>query len=450
MPGRNDPCPCGSGKKYKYCCMRQQEVTTTVHKNPHDGAIETVLNWLQSRHRKGWSNALERQRDELITPQDLETFQSFDKNTQSNIQINAAEWLLAEGSIEAQGQLRRINEYVLGPTGPQLNTAQRHWLLQFGQRPMRLYTVTDVIQGTQMTLCDTLDADIAPVVVRERSGTQRLLPGTILACRVMRVEDHFQLSGAIGAFSMMHSRVLIDQLRAAFKEFGSLPNFAQIQSKLILKAWLRQFFDPLPMPVMVDQYSGDPITLITDYYRVLDWSALSRALAGCVDVEGNRKEGWSRIIDCKDGQIRPLAHINLSSSPNHIEIFYKTQRYAQQGQAWFDALAGGSVTFLERKVVSPSNVKEKSRKPNPDNIDPREVTQAIQEAVMRHYANWADEPIPALNNKTPRQAIQTKAGLERVKGLLRSYEANDKDQATHQGRGTVSYDFLWESLNIAR
>jgi preprotein translocase subunit SecA len=22
-PGRNDPCPCGSGKKYKKCCMQQ-------------------------------------------------------------------------------------------------------------------------------------------------------------------------------------------------------------------------------------------------------------------------------------------------------------------------------------------------------------------------------------------------------------------------------------------
>ncbi|MHB8955390.1 MAG: SEC-C metal-binding domain-containing protein [Pirellulaceae bacterium] len=21
--GRNDPCPCGSGKKYKVCCMRR-------------------------------------------------------------------------------------------------------------------------------------------------------------------------------------------------------------------------------------------------------------------------------------------------------------------------------------------------------------------------------------------------------------------------------------------
>ena len=24
-PGRNDPCPCGSGKKYKNCCMRQTD-----------------------------------------------------------------------------------------------------------------------------------------------------------------------------------------------------------------------------------------------------------------------------------------------------------------------------------------------------------------------------------------------------------------------------------------
>ncbi|MED4986482.1 SEC-C metal-binding domain-containing protein, partial [Geobacillus stearothermophilus] len=23
--GRNDPCPCGSGKKYKKCCMNKQQ-----------------------------------------------------------------------------------------------------------------------------------------------------------------------------------------------------------------------------------------------------------------------------------------------------------------------------------------------------------------------------------------------------------------------------------------
>jgi len=25
MPGRNEPCPCGSGKKYKKCCLQSEE-----------------------------------------------------------------------------------------------------------------------------------------------------------------------------------------------------------------------------------------------------------------------------------------------------------------------------------------------------------------------------------------------------------------------------------------
>src|SRR5688572_18466582 len=29
QPGRNDPCPCGSGKKYKKCCA--EKVTTAAH-----------------------------------------------------------------------------------------------------------------------------------------------------------------------------------------------------------------------------------------------------------------------------------------------------------------------------------------------------------------------------------------------------------------------------------
>jgi len=27
-PSRNDPCPCGSGRKYKYCCMRSTKENT--------------------------------------------------------------------------------------------------------------------------------------------------------------------------------------------------------------------------------------------------------------------------------------------------------------------------------------------------------------------------------------------------------------------------------------
>jgi len=32
--GRNDLCPCGSGKKYKYCCLNTPEVISFTG-NPH-------------------------------------------------------------------------------------------------------------------------------------------------------------------------------------------------------------------------------------------------------------------------------------------------------------------------------------------------------------------------------------------------------------------------------
>lgn len=30
--GRNDPCPCGSGRKYKHCCMRAKVATPLSQK----------------------------------------------------------------------------------------------------------------------------------------------------------------------------------------------------------------------------------------------------------------------------------------------------------------------------------------------------------------------------------------------------------------------------------
>ena len=29
-PGRNDPCPCGSGQKFKHCCLRAHDLEDSV------------------------------------------------------------------------------------------------------------------------------------------------------------------------------------------------------------------------------------------------------------------------------------------------------------------------------------------------------------------------------------------------------------------------------------
>lgn len=67
---------------------------------------------------------------------------------------------------------------------------------------------------------------------------------------------------------------------------------------------------------------------------------------------------------------------------------------------------------------------------------------------------WPPAPMwpamPALAGKTPRQAIASAAGLERVKGLLRSYEQGEAEMARQDGRRAISFQFLWDALRIER
>ncbi|MFW6083681.1 MAG: SEC-C metal-binding domain-containing protein [Gemmatimonadota bacterium] len=42
-PGRNDPCPCGSGKKYKQCCQGKGSVAPTSTSKTALIAIGVVL-----------------------------------------------------------------------------------------------------------------------------------------------------------------------------------------------------------------------------------------------------------------------------------------------------------------------------------------------------------------------------------------------------------------------
>ena len=206
----------------------------------------------------------------------------------------------------------------------------------------------------------------------------------------------------------------------------------------------------------MDAYSGEPMLLITDHYQVKDWGALAQTLADQDDVQGGRKSGWDRLIDCDDGQMRSAVTINIGKSTDQIELFYKTQNYADKGRPWFEGLAGEAVEFGGRVLSDPKGIMSnmpssqvEKRGVNVTGLPPEAVAEALGKMISRIYANWADEPLQALDGKTPRQAIGTPVGLERVKGLLRSYEASERQQAAQQERREISYSFLWDALGIS-
>lgn len=303
--GRNDPCPCGSGRKYKHCCGRAA-TTRDPDEKGHAGAVERALDWLASRHRKAAGVAIEAMLFGGLTDEERATLQSQDDEAWQQIQLNVNEWLLAEATIVSGGAPTRVSDLLLGPSGPLLTVEQRQWIAQLSERPLRLYDVTDVVPGRQMTLCDSLDIEAPPIVVTERAGSQESLVGSQVAFRIMEVGDHRELSGAAYPFSQLAAPHVVTAMRDAIGKRVSRADAAELSS-IIRRHWLAQYFATAPMPTIVDAVTGEALLLITDHYRVNDWDALQRTLAGEADVDGDRESGWSRLERGSDDQTRPIA-----------------------------------------------------------------------------------------------------------------------------------------------
>ena len=466
--GRNDPCRCGSGKKYKHCCGQSAAPAPAPSSDGNAGAVARALSWLAQHHRKAFAAALQEVVDEAL-------YEIFDNEDEAHtamagidaalwdqIQLNLTEWLLAEGDILVKGQRERVGELLLGPRGPLLSTGQRAWLEQLARRPMRLYDVTEVVPGVSLTLCDALDTEQAPQVVVERSGSRSLQVGMQIGARVMEADGVCQLSGAVYPFSTWAGRAVQSRLRDLAPAPGRHEEDDVLMFGLtIIEGWLAQYLTEAPLPDIVDSASGEPLLFTTDHYDVLDWDLLGAALAAQPDVHGDRAAGWDRLLVGDDGLSRAQATVAPEPGGTRVAVLYRTAGLAERGRPWFDALAGAAVRFRLRELSDPKGVLSRAaataggspaKAPAglPPGLDAESLAGLFETVIRRTYARWADEPIPALNGQTPRAAIRSAAGLERVKGLLRSYEDGEAQQAVQQGRRTISYQFLWDALRLQR
>ncbi len=147
--------------------------------------------------------------------------------------------------------------------------------------PLSLYEVAEVVPGKSVRLQDLLLPERNPVLVQEKAGSQQMVKFDLVAARILPVDDHFELSGAVYAFPRNRSDDLIAELRHELGGVDPDSSLAKEATSCIIPYhWLKLFVTPFKMPQFVDHITGDPILLITDHYRVQDWKALEQALSG--------------------------------------------------------------------------------------------------------------------------------------------------------------------------
>jgi hypothetical protein len=450
--GRNDPCPCGSGKKYKHCCLNAEANRAA---NDRSEAIPRAIQWLLTKYGEAVREALDEGFFGSLDDDEYDRLPGQGDDAYVGIMINAMEWLLSDGFMTVKGEERRVADLLLARGGPLFSAEQRQWIELLTAMPLRLYEIVEVRQGECMTLKDILLPERPPVLVREKSGSQQASPYDLIAARILPVEDHFQLSGAVYSFPRHRSWDVLEELRDELESVEpDSPLAKEITSVIIPHHWLKLFVSAFDIPQLIDHVTGESLLFVTDHYRVHDWDTLDQALSGEADIEGSREDGWSRIFEGEDGLVRRSLSIDPGKRPDRIKVSYRTQKYADEGRPWFEAVVGEAVAFVSREIsdpkgmlanMQPNEAKETSiPAPLPTEI----LTELIEQRVRQLYADWADKSLPILGDRTPREAIKTPDGLEQVKFLLHTYEHGEAQQAKAQQRAPVSYDFLWHELGI--
>jgi hypothetical protein len=434
--GRNELCPCGSGKKYKHCCLARAERRSQSRAE----GVDTAVAWLEQRHRK----ALDRALDEYFGCLDEERSARLSQLSEEMLEMvnaNVTEWLVAESELEVRGERHRAVELVLGPGGPPLAVEMRQWLEGLARHPMRIYEVQEAVPGEGVWIKDAATAKARRLWVCERAASQSLMRWEILGARLVPVGEEWQLSGAAYRIPRRALSTLRAGLRVAARAGGR-------PSAPIIATWLWHLTDPpAPLPQLVDAGSGDAMLLVTDRYDVTDWQELAAALARQPDVEGSRGKGWVWLEGEPEDMLRRSKLALNPGKANRLEVFARTRRRAEEGAAWLRQVAGHALVYRTRELVDPAAALRQrppaAAKPAPA---PAQLPPEIHQEL---YRRWPDQPIPALGDLTPRQAIRTRAGRQQVIELLKDYELQEQRTAREQGHEPASWRFLWAELGLA-
>ena len=447
--GRNDPCPCGSGMKHKKCCLAREDAFS-ARRRDEDNAVRAALDWLSSHYPEQVRDAL----DEYfgILDEDGRTaLNELSAQFHEMLNVNSAEWLLTEARLELDGGSKPACDLFLGPGGPMMTAQGRSWLEEIGKRSLSLYEVREVRPGEEIRVADLLNPEEPEVWVRERSGSRTLVRLDILGARLARQDGDWVLTGAVYPFVRDEALACRDEIERELEGEPRDTDLArEVVGTVIINTWLSSITARRPIPTLVDSSTQKQILLTTDHYRVNDWEALASIMAEQLDVEGDRTNGWVRFSE--HGEMRrSRAALNVKE-PESLEVFCRTLELADESRTWLEQVAGGVLKFRIREVVDPRSPKAlESASPSPQAaIPPEMAAELIRNYMGSFYENWSDEPIPALGNKTPREAIRTGEGRRAVIELLKSYEHHEERRVRDQGGKPFDFGFLWDQLGLKR
>jgi len=463
--GRNELCSCGSGKKYKRCC---QDTAVTV---PETADFE----WRKLRQLEGAvvdhhlmpyvTQVLPNEIIELALADGFpaELPETFDKELfyiQFFIPWFLFNWLAFDDvNLDQFDPNITIAQNYIKYYESKLNSAEKRFIETISQTYYSFYSVLEVKVEESLILKDILLGTTH--IIKERQGTHYLKRGDIVFSRILTLEAQSIFVGmAPFLVPASYHTNLID-----FRDWLIEENDQQALNPKVLRTefdleLMDYFFEIIqtafnkPLPTLLNT-DGDLLQFSKSYFdltlapeEVLN-CLLSLTLSNDADEflqdakrdkagnikqielpwlkKGNKKhKSWNNTV---------MGHILIEKDRLILET--NSEQRTQRGKKLLSQYLGDNIHFRQTLIESP----EQKLKSLPTSYDVKqeetellalpEVQEQLKAMAKAHWESWFNEPIPALNNQTPREASKTKAGRERLEALLLQYERHDVEKCDH-------------------
>ena len=447
--GRNDPCPCASGVKYKKCCLNRSVAVLLAYR-PADRAsalAQRVRFAARDEFNPLHKQALALFWDEWLVDEPDDQLAAVIKAESVNVAYHS--WFTYDFEVY-DGQT--VIDLFLEREAKKLTTSEGKFLEGLRGSHSRLYEILEVKIGQGFELRDLWDD--RRLFVRERAATSQLVAWDVIVGRIGRSGDGGTVFETLThRFPASAKDELLNALRKAHRLFlrefpqKSIAAFFKTMMPLLHQSWLdRVALPPRPKLVTVD---GEPMIFAKVVFDLLDRDAVVRSLTDRDDIVDQGDGSYVWLEPAADAQ-RSIGVILIEEKRVVFETM--SRRRAEKARDELSALCGGAVHF---RAISYEDIDQALKHASPraekkaPEVPSEEQQRLLGEFYQRHYRNWLDEPIPALGDRTPRHAAKLKTIRPKLIALLKDFESQSERQ---RRAGEVAYDFrwMWAELGLTR
>ncbi len=410
--GRNEPCPCGSGRKYKQCHLGKE-----LDGPEGDASAQPLVGWIQAVMLVWWSRV--RRRRFVDIERLLDRIPAGD---QRNILMT----FVVDGDLMNPAVIARFLSDVENDRGRPLPPALARVVREWSQQPMRLCEVLDRAVGVQLTLRDLVTGDLLVIEAPEVSKHYNI--GDLLFTRV--VSNGPALQNAFGVLPIAWRNR--DAVLAFLDEHEQFPDAEAIASLVIGRVGVAGVVGPGESRFR--NTDGDDMVFVDATVTVVDTKLSTNIIRQRFDdfehVQDSGDDQWS-IVRADDagrthrGMVElldtKLARLRIST--NSIGRFDAAIAMLAEllGELRVDRVlrdTADDVRLARDLGLSGADPSaEPSAGVNPDDLPP-DVLEQIREQMTQR---WLSEKVPALGGLTPAEAANDPTRRQDLIRLLESF-----------------------------